>query len=59
MRTLLSNPEFAASVLIAVAITCLFAFVLKATLEVVGSMLAIGGATAIAEYVMRNRKRLP
>ena len=59
MRTLLSNPEFAFSVLIAVAITCLFAFVLEATLEIVASMLVIGGVTAVAEYAMRNRKKSP
>jgi hypothetical protein len=56
MRTLLLSPEFTISVLVAVAITCLFAFVLEATVEVVASMLTIGVVTAISEHVMRNRK---
>jgi hypothetical protein len=59
MRTLLSNPDFTMSILLAVATTCLFAFVLGATLEVASNMLVIGGATAIAEHVMRARKSLP
>ena len=58
MRTLLSNPDFTTSVFLAVAITCLFAFVLEATLEVVANMLVIGGVTAVAEHVMRDRKNL-
>lgn len=59
VRTLRSNPDFTMSVFVAVAITCLFAFVLEATVEVVASMLVIGGATAIAEHVMRNRMNRP
>lgn len=59
MRSLLLNTEFSISVLLAVAISCLFAFVLEATFEVVASMLVTGVVTAIAEYVMRNRNRLP
>jgi hypothetical protein len=53
MRALLSSAGFALSVLAAVVITCVFAFVLGATGEMVLTLLGLGLITAIVESVMR------
>lgn len=52
VRELFAQPTFAVLVLIVVAITVGFAFVLEASLEVVVGMLVVGLATAISEYVL-------
>ncbi|WP_128970718.1 hypothetical protein [Bradyrhizobium tropiciagri] len=57
MRMLLSNLRFTASVLAAVVVTAVFAFLLDAALEIVLSMLFLGLVTAVAEYVIASRDR--
>jgi amino acid transporter len=50
---------FTIPVLVAVAITAVFAFVLGASAELVLSMLGLGGVTAYVEYSMRKRSEPP
>jgi hypothetical protein len=59
MRAVFSDFGFTISVFLAVAVTVGLAFVFEATQEIVGSMLALGLLTAIAEYVMRSRQQPP
>jgi amino acid transporter len=50
-----SDLSFTIPLLVAVAITAVFAFALGAPAELVLAMLGLGGATAYAEYAMRKR----
>ena len=57
VRELFVSSGFAISVFLAVAVTAGFAFIFEASLEIVVSMLVMGVATAIAEYVMLARQQ--
>jgi hypothetical protein len=54
MRALLTDFGFAVSVLVAVAITAFFAFVLDASPQLVAAMLALGVFTAVMEHFSRS-----
>lgn len=54
MRALLTNYGFIVSVLVAVAMTAIFAFVFHASKELVTGLLALGILTALTEYVFRS-----
>jgi thiamine transporter ThiT len=59
VRALLSNVGFTISVLIAVVVTVVFAFVFGASSALVVTLLVLGLVTAIAEHVMRLRQQPP
>ena len=59
VRELFADFGFTISIFLAVAITAGFAFILEAPLQLVVSMLVMGPATAILEYVMRSRQQPP
>lgn len=54
MRTLLTNHGFTISVLVAVAITTIYALVFEASRELVATLLVLGILTAVAEHVFRS-----
>ena len=56
VRALFADIGFTISVLVAVAITCGFAFIFEAPLPLVVSMLVLGLVTAILEQVMRQQQ---
>lgn len=57
MRSLFRNYGFTVSVLVAVATTALFVFVFGASPELVANLLALGFATALAEYFFRSSSK--
>jgi Tfp pilus assembly protein PilE len=54
VRTLLTNHGFTISVLVAVAITAIYALVFEASRELVATLLVLGILTAVAEHVFRS-----
>ena len=60
LRALLKDHGFIISVLIAVAITVMFAYGFGASQELSATLVILGIATAVAEYILRLRsERLP
>ena len=55
MRALLTDYGFTISVLIALVITLMFAYVFEASQELCATLVVLGILTAAAEYVLRSR----
>jgi hypothetical protein len=53
-----AEASFAWTILFVVCFACLIAFVFDASIEIIFSILALGGFTAMAEHVM-NRQYKP
>ena len=51
----MGENSFAWAVLFVVCFACILAFVFEATIEIVVIVVALGGLTAIAEFVMHAR----
>jgi len=51
---LFGQTSFALTVLFVVCFACLLAFVFEASIEIVFSIVALGGLTAIAEHVVHR-----
>ncbi len=54
VRQLVGDESFTVSILVAVAVTCVFAFMLGAEGELVVILLALGVVTALAESRIRK-----
>jgi hypothetical protein len=54
LRALLTDHGFSISVLIAVAITVMFAYVFEASQELSATLVVLGILTAVVEYVLRS-----
>jgi hypothetical protein len=59
VRAILGDLGFTISVLVAVAVTVIFAFALDAPLPIVASILILGLFTALAEYFLRSNLESP
>ena len=57
VRALPANPGSTCSVVSALAVAVVLAFVFEGSLEVVASTLVLGAFTAIVEYVLRSRQQ--
>ena len=55
MRALLTDYGFTISVLIALVITLMFAYVFEASQEQCATLVVLGILTAAAEYALRSR----
>jgi predicted membrane protein len=55
MKTLLGDYGFIVSILVAVVIAAIFAFVFHAPLWLVAALLVLGLFTALAEYSLHSR----
>lgn len=54
VRALLTDNGFTISVLIALVITLMFAYVFEASKEQCATLVVLGIVTAVAEYVLRS-----
>lgn len=55
IKAVIGENSFAWAILFVVSFACVLAFVFEATIEIVVIVVALGGLTAIAEFVMHAR----